>query len=200
MDVQIPCPCPSKADGAKRHETDTVTLRAVIDFPTAVLLQKSVQTALIEAAQEGQKHIGTPDVLAMMTQFYVRNCIEAWTLVDAKGQGLEVSRQNIRLHLESNLDAALVVADAADAAYAEVVLPLVQRVVSSLRPTPTVEEQSSSTDESSPPTSAKTSGSPKRPKPSKPSSISTIPTVVTGPISGLPDGGSSFLPTSASAT
>ena len=41
--VTIPCPCPPKADGTPRHEQDSVTLRAVIDFPTAVLLQKSIQ-------------------------------------------------------------------------------------------------------------------------------------------------------------
>ncbi len=188
MNVTIPCPCPPKADGAARHDEDTVTLRAVIDFPTAVLLQKSVQAKLIEAGTKGQLSASTADILALMTQVYVRNCIEAWTLVDEKGKAIEVTPQAIVEHLESNIDSAMSVADAADEAYAEVVLPLVMRVLNSLRPTPIVE-----------PTSAKPSGSSKHPKPSKPSSTASIPTVVTGPIIKSRDGDSSTLPSSASA-
>jgi hypothetical protein len=194
MDVTIPCPCPPKADGAPRHEQDTVSLRAVMDFPTAVLLQKSIQAKItreiVDAREAGKDRarLSEPDVLALMSQFYVRNCIEAWTLVDAKGKPLEVTLDNIEAHLESHMDAALAVAEAAEDAYAEVTLPLVMRVVSRFVTTPTAQ-----------PTSPETNGSPKRPKPSKPSSISTIPTVVTGQTSGLPDGVSSSLPSSATA-
>ena len=194
MDVTIPCPCPPKADGAKRHEQDTVTLRAVMDFPTAVLLQKSIQAKItreiVDAREAGKSRarLSEPDVLALMSQFYVRNCIEAWTLVDVKGKPLEVSPDAVETYLESNMDAALAVADAAEDAYAEVTLPLVMRVVSRFVSTPTAQ-----------PTSPETNGSPKRRKPSKPSSISTIPTVVTGPIIKSPDGASSSLPSSATA-
>jgi len=194
MDVTIPCPCPPKADGAKRHEQDTVVLRAVMDFPTAVLLQKSIQkhvvTRLTDAREAGlsRARLSEPEVMALMSTFYVRNCIEAWTLVDAKGKALEVTPDNIETALESNIDAAMAVAEAAEDAYAQVTLPLVLRVVRSFAGIPTPK-----------PTSAKTSGSPKRPRRSKPSSISTIQTVVTGPISGLPDGASSSLPSSATA-
>ena len=194
MDVTIPCPCPPKADGAPRHESDTVTLRAVMDFPTAVLLQKSIESKIVReittAAEAGRSsaRLAEPDVLALMTQFYVRNCVIAWTLVDEKGKPVEVSPDSIEFRLERNLDAAMAVAEAADDIYKEVALPLVLKVVSSFRPTQTTE-----------PTSPKTSGSPKRQKRSKPSSISTIPTVVTGPTSGLPDGVSKSLPSSATA-
>jgi len=194
MDVTIPCPCPPKADGAKRHEEDTVVLRAVMDFPTAVLLQKSIQAKItreiVDAREAGKDRarLSEPDVLALMSTFYVRNCIEAWTLVDAKGKPLEVSPDNIEAHLESHMDAALAVADAAEDAYAEVMLPLVLRVVGRFASTPTAQ-----------PTSPATNGSPKRPKPSKPSSISTIQTVVTGPITKSPDGASNSLPSSATA-
>lgn len=194
MDVTIPCPCPPKADGEPRHESDTVTLRAVMDFPTAVLLQKSIESKIVReitgAAEAGRSSVrlSEPDVLALMTQFYVRNCVVAWTLVDEKGKPVEVTPDNIEMRLERNLDAAMAVAEAADDVYKEVALPLALRVVSSYRPTQTTA-----------PTSPKTSGSPKPRKPSKRSSITTIPTVVTGPTSNLPDGVSSSLPSSGTA-
>lgn len=194
MDVTIPCPCPPKADGAPRHESDTVVLRATMDFPTAVLLQKTVTAKIVreigvaDAAGKSTFRLTEPDVMALITSFCVRNCIEGWTLVDEKGKARPVTAENIEAHLESNLDAALAVADAADEAYSGLMLPLVMRVFSSFRSTPTT-----------PRTSPKTSGSPKRRKPSKPSSISTIPTVVTGPTTKLPDGVSNSLPSSATA-
>lgn len=194
MDVTIPCPCPPKADGAPRHESDTVTLRAVMDFPTAVLLQKSIEAKIVRevttAAEAGRSsaRLAEPEIMALMTQFYVRNCIVAWTLVDEKGKAVAVTPDEIELRLERHLDAAMAVAEAAEDVYREVALPLVLKVVRSYVGTQTPL-----------PTSAKTPGSPKPRKPSKRSSISTIPMVDTAKISGSPDGVSSSLPSSATA-
>jgi hypothetical protein len=194
MDITIPCPCPPKVDGAPRHESDTVTLRAVMDFPTAVLLQKSLEAKIVReitgAAEAGRASVrlAEPDVLALMTQFYVRNCVIAWTLVDEKGKPVEVTPDAIEMRLERHLDAAMTVAAAADEVYKEVALPLALRVVSSFRPTQTTE-----------PTSRKPAGSPKRQKRSKPSSISTIPMADTAKISGSQGGVSKSLPSSVTA-
>jgi hypothetical protein len=182
MDVTIPCACPIPPDGQARHpDGDTVTLRDKLDWDTAVLLQKSIQVQAIGGTS-------TQAVMAMMTKFYVRHCIASWTLVDEKGAALEVAQENIADRIESNLEAAFRIGDAADDLYRDTALPLVIRAFGSLRPTPTDE-----------PTSPKKSGSQKPRKRSKPSSTSTIPTVVTGLTSTRLDGASSSLPSSATA-
>jgi hypothetical protein len=180
MDVKISCACPS--DGQARHpDGDTVTLAAKLDWSTAVLLQKSIQVNALGGTT-------TADVMAMITQFYVRHCIEAWTLVDAKGKELPVTPDAIAGQIEANLEAAFIIGDAADDLYRDTALPLVTRAFASLRPTPTTG-----------PTSPKTSGSPKPRKRSKRSSTSTTPTVVTATTSGWRDGASTSSPSSASA-
>lgn len=192
--VDVACLCPLRADGTKPHQLDTIQLREKLDWPTAVLLQKSIQAKitreLFDAREAGKERarLSEPDILALTSQFFVRNCIESWSLVDAKGKALDVTVDNIETYLETDLDAAFAVAEAAEDAYASVTLPLVLKVVRSFSGTPTAA-----------PTSAETNGSPKRRKPSKPSSISTIPTVVTGPTSRSPDGVSFSSPSSTTA-
>lgn len=184
MDVEIRCPCPAKADGKPRHDTDTVTLRATLDFRRATSIRNAAGEAKIE-----DPDISTADMLAVLTESYLLHGIEAWTLRDAKGQPIPVSKPAIRDYLLADPVLAEPVADAADDLYNPViVLPLVRRALASLQPSPT--------DESTSPT---TTSRRKRPRPSKPSSTSTSQTAGTATISPLRAGGFSSSPNSATA-
>jgi hypothetical protein len=185
MDVTIECICPPKADGEPRHDHDTVTLREKLDFQTAVLLQKSIQ---VRSLAIRSKNDATAEIMAFLTGFFIHHGIEAWSVVDDKGKAVDVTDEAITAYLEPNMDAALTVADAGDAAYMEAILPLVRRAYGSSPPSPT----------NAPSISPSQSGSAKPRKRSRPSSTTTIPTVVTGTIIGSPDGASRFSPSSAS--
>lgn len=175
MEVTIPCPCPPRADGASRHESDSVTLREPLDFRTRLVLRQTVKWVKTadEDATEGE-------ILGALTEAYVLHCIDAWSLVDAKGKALPPSRANIRAVLMADDRLAMPVADAADRLYSEVVLlPLLIGASSSSPGTPT--------DES---TSPMSNGRTPRPKPSKRSSTSTSQMAATGPTQLSPGGAS----------
>jgi len=164
VDVTIACPCPPKADGGSRHpDGDTVTLRDVLPFRSATTIRKAIGMVSED---------GNPDpaeILAVMTEWYCLLGIEAWTLTDAHGKPVPVTRATIRdslLESESAQEQASVIADAADGLYmAAVLLPLLARASSSSPPTPTAPSTSAPKDSQASP-----------PKRSKPSSITSIPT------------------------
>jgi hypothetical protein len=184
MDVAIECICPPKADGERRHEQDTVTLRDTLDFRTATLLRQTVKWLKTE-----QPDSSVPEVLATLTEAYLLHCIESWSLVDEKGKPVPPAREQIRDRLLTNDDAASTVGDAADGMYHErVLLPLLVQAQTSSPSTPTNGS-----------TSARTGSGPKPQKPSKPSSTTTSPMVVTGPMPTSPGGVSYSSPSSASA-
>lgn len=159
----IECICPPKADGGVRHpDGDTVTLRERLDFRSALTARNAIALAQSEGGS-------TAEILAALTESYVFLGIESWTVVDAKGKPVEVSRAAIRDYLLDDPEAAMTVADEADELYREAVIaPLVARASKSSPTTPT----NGST--------YRTNGSrPKRPKPSKPSSTTTTRTGAT---------------------
>jgi hypothetical protein len=180
MDVQIACLCPPKAGGAPRHDHDTVTLPDVLDFRRTVTVRQNVRMALAGGPT------GLAEMMGVLLETYVLNCIDAWSLVGADDKPIPPTRANVAAILLPAVDEAEKVGDAADDLYTEkVVLPLVVRASSSSPPTPTPE-----------PTSPTTSGSPTR-KPrklSKPSSTGSSPMGVTGPMAASPGGASSFSP------
>jgi hypothetical protein len=185
MDVKIACPCPPKASGEPRHESDTVTLRDKLGFQAAMTIRK--QMYVIKAEDEAAS---TGEILAAMTEHYLLFGIEAWTLVDDKGKQVPVSRPALREFLELiDFDTAELLTDVADGLYAELVLlPLVAKA-SKLSP-PMQTEGSI----------FRRNGSPtKPPKPSKRSSITTSRTADTGTITRLPAGVSSSSPSAKSA-
>lgn len=174
MDVNIACPCPPKADGSPRHEIDTVTLRDTLDFRTRLALRQTMKWA-----KTANDDITEGEILAVLTEAYVLQCIDAWTLVDDKGKKVEPSRAAIRDFLDHHDEQAMAVADAADSLYSEVVLlPL---LLGSSKSSP-----SSPTDGSTSPTNGGTTPR----KPSKRSSTATTPMVVTGPMLSSPASGS----------
>jgi hypothetical protein len=182
--MNVPCLCPPKDDGVRHPDGDEVTLRPKLDFHAAVTIRNSIA---VLSSEDEQASIA--EILAVLTENYLLFGVESWSLVDAKGKPVPVSRPAIREHLLSNPDVAMTVGDAADALYAEsVMLPLLARAQRSSPPTPT--------DAS---TSRTTGRSTTRPKPSKPSSISTIPTAAIEATSVSLDGVSSSSQSSTSA-
>jgi len=181
MNVAIRCICPTT--GKVRHPGgDTVVLRERLPFRGAHAIRWAVSML-----RHQDPDVSGADVLAVLSEEYVINGVESWTLHDDKGP-IEVSSTNIRKLLLSEYDVAFVVADAADDLYSEVMLPLLNGAETSSPPSPT--------DES---TSQTTPSSEKPPKPSKRSSITTLPTGGIETTSNSLDGDSSLSPNSASA-
>lgn len=181
MIVTIECICPPKGDDVRHPEGDSITLRERLDFRTTVTIQKSVMFLGTDPSN--------PEIMATLTEAYLLYGIESWTLQDSRGKAIPPSRAAIEEHLLSNVEAALVVADAADDLYQEtVLLPLLLRASKSSETSPT-------TGSTSRPTSS-------RPVPltrSKRSSTTTSRTGAIATTSESPDGDSSSSPTSASA-
>jgi hypothetical protein len=182
MDVQIPCPCPHKADGDTRHpDGDTVTLRDRMGFRDATTIRKAIGLL----AEEGRAD--PAEILSCMTQWYAWLGIESWSLVDEKGKPVPVTRAEIDARLleaEGAYDAAATITDAADALYmGPVLLPLVARASKSSPPMPTA-----------PSISARTASPAKRPRPSKPSLTTSTRTDGIGTTFSSPAGASSTSP------
>lgn len=182
MDVTIACPCPPTAAGASRHpDGDIVVLRDRLDFRAATTVRKAIGLV----SEDGPADAA--EILAVMTEWYCVLGIEAWTLLDAKGKPVPVSRTTIRellLESESAQEQASVIADAADGLYmAAVLLPLLSRASASSPPTPT-----------EPSTSAPKDSPAKPPKRSRPSSTTSTPTDGTATIISWPAGVSSTSP------
>lgn len=177
MDVRIACVCPSNADGQARHpDGDTVVLREKLDFRSAVTARNA-----IVLLKNDSPDADAADILAVLTETYLFVGIEAWSLADAKGYPLPVTRANIRDALLAHPGEAMTVGDAADELYsASVILPLLAKVSSYSPPTPTNGS-----------TSPTTPSSPTTPKPRKPSSTSTTRTGATATTSSSPVGASS---------
>lgn len=186
--ANIDCICPALPDGSTRHpEGDTVSLRPKLDFRTAATIQHAISVLRLE-----EQEPAVEEVLARLTEAYVRYGIESWTVVDRDGKPVPVTPSNVEALLFADLASAMVVGEEADELYSGAILiPLLKRASTSSSDTPTP-------DETSPPT-----GSPETPEPqtpSSPSSTSTIQTDDTEMTSSSPDGASSSSPTLVSVT
>lgn len=174
MDVTIPCPCPLKADGAPRHESDTVTLPDVLDFRRMLTVRQTLRIGI------NNEPLELAEMTALLVEAYVVHCIDSWTLQDEKGKPVPVTKANVRELLLSNWEAAEKVGDVADDLYTEkVILPLVTRTSTSSSSTPTPAS-----------TSATTGTTTTRRRPSKRSSTTTSLMAVTGPMAASPGSGS----------
>ncbi len=166
----IDCVCPIKPDGSVRHpDGDTVTLREKLDFRSALHARNTV--ILLR-----QDDVTDPaEILAALTEVYLRVGIESWTLVDAKGKPVPVSREAVAAFMADYPDAAMTIGDEADERYSEsVITPLVVRASKSSPPTPT--KGSISATNGSSPTPRK------RSKPSLTITTRTEDTVTTSPL------------------
>ncbi len=170
----IECVCPVKPDGTVRHPNgDRVKLREKLDFRSGLQARNS-----IVLLKQDDPDADAADILAGLTEVYLLVGIESWTLADAKGKPVEVSRGAIRQFLDEHPDEAMEVGDEADGLYSQAVIaPLVARALTLSQPTQTGAS-----------TSATNGSSLKTPKPSKRSSTMSSPTDVTVTMSASPDG------------
>ena len=172
----IECVCPPKAGETRHPQGDTVTLRAKLDFRSALTARNTVVVLKAE-----DPDASTADILAALTEVYLLVGIESWSLSDERGKAVPVSRVAIRALMDDHPEAAMTIGDEADEMYSEAVIaPLVARAQTSSPLTPMAAS-----------TSATNGSSPKRPKRSRPSSISTTPTDGIERMSASPAGGSS---------
>jgi hypothetical protein len=179
MDVTTECPCPGTP-----HEQDIITLRPHLDYRAAAAIKYAV--ALY---QNEHPEMDVADIMALLSERYIRSGVMAWTLVDETGKPVTVSDTAIVERLLVRTDIASEVGDACDELYAEAVMrPLLRLASQSSRPSPT--------NGSTSPTNGHGRKSPKR---SRHSSITTIPTVATATTSGSPDGDSRSSRSSESA-
>ena len=180
--AKIDCICPAGPDGTTRHpEGDTVTLRAKLDFRTAATIQHAVSVLRLE-----EQEPSVEEVLARLTEAYVKYGVESWTLVDKDWKAIPVSPSTVEAVLFADITAAMVVGEEADELYSgAILLPLLKRASTSSLDTPTP-------DVTSPPTGSQET--PTEPTPSLPSSTTTTQTDATAMTSSSPDGVSSSSP------
>lgn len=167
----IECACP----GDVRHpDGDVVTLRERLDFRSALTARNAI---VVLKSEDPDASPG--EILAALTETYLLVGIESWTLVDARGKPVPVSKAAIRALMDEHQESAMAIGDEADGLYNEAVIgPLVRRASTSSPPTPIGRS-----------TSARSGGAPR--KRSKPSSTTASPTAVTERMSASPGGGSS---------
>lgn len=157
--MNVPCICPP--DGTRHPDGDTITLRERLDFRSASTMRKVISLVYAE-----DPDASVADILAALTENYLLLGVQAWSLVDATGKPIEVSKPAIREHLLSHQEIAMEVGDAADELYSESVInPLVAK------------GSKSSPDMPMDASTSATTGTPvTAPTDSRPSSITTSPT------------------------
>lgn len=169
--VVVACPCPGTP-----HESDTVELREKLDLASGI----AVQRLIIDANQAGTG-LGAAELTGLLSEGYLLYGVESWSFVGEQGHPVPVTKDTIRSVLLSDFTLAAPVAEAADDLYmSAVILPLVNRAVSSSLTTPINGS-----------TSHRPLGTRSRPKRSKPSSTSTSRTDATEETSPPPVGASS---------
>lgn len=189
MDAVIPCVCPGRP-----HDTDTVTFRDRLDFRRAAAIKGDVVVMKLDNPDS------TPgEMLAVLSEGYIRQGVESWSLVGTDRKPLPVNQTNIGAYLiDVDLDVAMQLADVADDLYAESVMrPLLRSASPSSPGTPT--EPSTSPDPSPSATELTSTSPTSPPQPSKRSSTSSTPTVGIAPTTSSRAGGSSYSPSSPSA-
>lgn len=161
--VEIACICPGTP-----HDGDTVTLKDPLDFFTATTIRQTI-ARIQEQSNKLEEPMTIAEYVSALIEVYLLYCIESWTLADADGKSVPVSKTAVRDHLLADFAAATLVGEAADDLYTEkVILPLLP---GASKPSP-----SSLTNGSTSATNG-TGATPR--KQSKPSSTSTTQTAGT---------------------
>ena len=173
MNVEIPCVCPPLSTGAPRHQVDTVQLHDKLGFRAALTVRNTI---IVIKNQDAVASIA--EILAALTEVYLLEGIEWWSIVDQRNKAVEVNRETVRAFLDEHPEESMTIGNAADDLYQEQVLgPLVRQASKQSQPTPTASS-----------TSVTTGSAPKRPKPSRRSSTSITPMDGTTTTSPLPGG------------
>lgn len=146
--MDVPCICPPLAGGAIRHpDGDRIELRERLDFRSSLAAQNAVYVLRFE-----DPDASGGDILAVLTESYLLSGIESWTVTGEDGKPIPATRANIREHLLTNLEVALLVAEKADELYRDAVIaPLVRAASASSQAMP-IDESTSPTNGSQGPT------------------------------------------------
>ena len=114
-EVPIPCIC-----AGTPHEQDTIYLREKLGFRAVSAIKYQI---LIAKGEDPGMSAG--EVIGLLSEQYLLSGIEAWTLLDAEAQPIQVNRQSITAEILGRPEVALEIADKADDLYAQtVMLPL----------------------------------------------------------------------------
>ena len=173
--VHIDCPCPERP----HPDGDDIFLRAKLGLQAGIAIQK-----LMVEANQASERMDSAEQTGLLAESYLLHGVESWTLLDADGKPVPVTKETIRSHLLDDFTTAAPVADVADGLYmGPVLLPLLKKTAASLTASPT--NGSTSQTKKSATRKAKKSGrstrsSSPRPTPLKPSSTSTTQTASTG--------------------
>ena len=161
--VEIACICPGTP-----HDRDTVTLHDPLPFALAMTIRQTLGRVQRDSAERGEA-ITVDEYTAILSELYLLYGIAAWTLTDADGKPVPVTKATVTSLLLADLEAASEVADVADDLYTKkVILPLL--------PGASTSSGTSLTDGS---TSATNGTGTTPPRPSKPSSTSITQTAGT---------------------
>lgn len=167
--VQLPrCICPDPT--THKELGDTVTLPAKPDLRMTLIANKAIRWLKTENPKAD-----VPEILAALTETYVRHFVVGWSLLKRDGKKLvplELTAATIEAQLASAVDCAMLVAEAADDRFNDLILdPLVRAASTSLPASPTAESTSAS----------KSNGHSQSRQPSRRFSTSTSPTAGTIP-------------------
>jgi hypothetical protein len=180
--VNIKCICPPKGDAVRHPGGDTIEFREALDFRAVATIRWA-----IAIERETDPNASLAEQFGLITEHYVLEGVQSWSVVDAEGKPVDCTKAAIRTLLMPTAQAQLV-GDAAEERYQAVMLPLLNGESTSSPPTPTTDS-----------TSPTTGSSEKAPRQLKPSSTSTTPTDATETTSSSLDGVSSSSQSSVSA-
>ena len=122
----VACPCP----GLPHPDGDTVFLLPKLGLFGGALAQRKIIEAINNKADRDE-------IMAALTEAYVRYGVAAWSFVDADGKPLELNPENIKSTLLDDFSRGSLVADKADDLYIESLLsPLRPAASKSSPPTP----------------------------------------------------------------
>lgn len=169
LKVQLPrCICPDPTTHGELG--DTVTLPAHADLRQTLIANKAIRWLKTENPKAS-----VAEVLALLTEIYVRHFVVAWSLLRRDGKKLvplELTAETIEAQLASDIECAMLVGEAADERFNSVILgPLLKAASTSSPASPTADSTSAT----------KVNGRAPTPMRSKQSLTSSSLTAGTGP-------------------
>lgn len=138
--IRVRCLCP---DPTTHPEGDTVTFPEKLDFMHVAICNKAYRWF-----RGNNPDAGVPEILAILSDAYLRHCLGSWTLVGpdpetGKVGPIPLTPANVERYLMADPDEAMKVSDACDDQYGgQVLAPLVRRASDLSSDTPTEQSMS----------------------------------------------------------
>lgn len=111
----VGCLCPP--DGSRHPAGDEVTFRETLGFRDVLGFQRAIGWF-----NDQNPDADVPETLTFLSEWYLLHCIESWTLADAKGKRLQVSKANVSEYVLTKFEPAIELANFADELYTKVLL------------------------------------------------------------------------------